>query len=129
MVRSLIQTLKPPGIEASADEIMNWRWWVSITTVFCTVSTVLIWAFSLGFLPFFSGFASKNDFRGIEVRQIEKDIWEFKEKQCEAIITENREALDTVSKILSERRGAYYTIAGYNYHVPSCVQIGFNREV
>ena len=151
-ITKLLGHFRPPGADATDDEVRHWRGLVTI----CLIATILMFAWLLGAMPYSDGVAfaedvnhpvSAEDFaevvtklNGIETEQIEQKGYlkqlvksDLREQinrmvrfRCEMNgrnTDDDDEEKDLINSTIANYQEQFDEVAGQNYDEPECKEL------
>lgn len=131
-VREFAQRLKPPGHDATPEDVQAWRWFVALTTGVTALGLVAHIVLACGYAGAlgYAGFAKAEDIAGVrqEMAAVKLDLrnkrgqeltgllLDMKQKQCMA----TGEAKRLYLKSYNDLRAEFFTVNGREFPDPPC---------
>lgn len=132
LILNVVNWLTPPPIDATPDQLLSYRWRV---TVYLWAGGIvmgihILWA--CGFLTLFGvpGFANAQQVAELkemqvrrEVRTTERDLRDARLRQCLAIQAGNGEAKQFAMSTIANLQSDYRQMTGRGYELPKCEEL------
>ncbi len=126
---SFLSALWPSKLNTKA-KILSWRYAVAVSLMLLFFSMGFAYAFSLGFIPGFAGFAMAEGQQQVssQIANLQRDtladrLLKMRERQCRAIKEQNTSAMGFAASSMQELRGQYRSVAGENWETPDCEEL------
>lgn len=120
-IKMVWKWIAPPE-NASEKDLAVWRSGLSMFVFFDFLALVCVILIVSGFVG--PGFANRDEIESIKETLLEREIMELRRKQCEAIQSENRAALNFATDSIQRRQRESMRLSNRELSLPSCLEVG-----